>query len=107
MVSGGPKGWRIRKDRDTATGSGEYHYHCEKDGDEYVVKHDGHGSHDTVSGTVLPKKLGDFLSDELDIPLGRNGGSYVVHFIPAWSWEPRLQLWAVEYVNDALNAELG
>lgn len=106
LVSGGPKGWRIRKDRDTATGSGEYHYHCHKDGDEYVVKHDGRGSHDTGPGTVLPKKLGDFLSEELEIPLGRDGERYVVRFLPAWSWEPRLQRWAVEYVNDVLNAEL-
>jgi hypothetical protein len=106
LKSGGPKCWRIRKDRDTATGSGEYHYHCEKNGDEYVVKQDGHGSHDTMSGTKLPAKLGDFLHRELKIPLGQEGGTYIVKFMNGSSWDPSPAHTAVEFVNDALNAEL-
>lgn len=82
LVSGGPKGWTVRRDREKAMRTGDVHYHCHYDGEEYVVKQSGHGSHDTKSGTRLPKKLGKFLFDELRVPLRRDGTSYVINFAP-------------------------
>lgn len=78
-----PKGWKIRRDRDTATGSGAYHYHCKSnDNGEYVVTATGTGSHDTTKGTELPRKLGDFLAEELNIPLKKDNGKWVVSLLP-------------------------
>ena len=106
LVSGGPKRWSVRRDRDTATGGGEYHYHCEKNGQEFVVKADGRGSHDTKSGTELPRELGEFLAGELDVPLNRPGGAYVVQLLPAWSWDTELERFAIDIVNGALNSQV-
>lgn len=107
LVSGGPKGWNVLRHRDTATRKGDYHYHCEKDGDEYTVRANGQGSHNTKSGTVLPNTLGDFLSKELGVDVHNVDDKFVVRFLPMWSWDPRLEEWAVEFVTDAMNATAG
>ena len=96
-----PKGWEIRKDRDRATGSGDVHYHCESDNDEYVVTAHGKGSHDTKAGTELPRKLGDFLHDDLKVPLPTNAdGRWIVSVLPFAP--PRF---LAGLLDDVLNAE--
>jgi hypothetical protein len=81
LKKGGPKGWRIRKDNDVI---GERkHFHCEKNGDVFIIKQDGTGSHDTKQGTRLPNDLGTFLSQELELPLDRKGRGYYVRCLSA------------------------
>src|SRR5579859_2497855 len=96
-----PKGWEIRKDRDTATGKGDVHYHCVSKENEYVVTADGKGSHDAKTGTVLPRRLGDFLHDQLEVPLQTHAdGGWAVSFMP---YAPRH---IIDLLDDALNAEV-
>ena len=56
------KGWDVRRDPPgEAYEDQPRHYHATKGDKEIVITEDGFGSHDTVTGTEIPKKLGDYL----------------------------------------------
>lgn len=104
VATGGRKQWRIRGNWNAAIRDGRYHYCCEKLGDEHVVKRYGTCSRSNSSGTEVPKTLGRFLYEQLDVALDPLQGNYVVQCLPAWSWDARLKLWALDFVGAALNA---
>lgn len=101
-----PKGWTIRRDPQDAAFEGQpKHYHCEKDGEEIVITHDGYGSHDTQSGDLIPKKLGDFLEKSLQIPVKKNDqGQHVIRLEVEWPWYQYRDDDAVVILNDLLNS---
>lgn len=75
-----PKAWTIREDQEgTSRRDQPKHYHCHhRRGDEIVITVDGYGSHDTVSGDPIPKRLGEYLEKELEIPVLKVGGKHVI-----------------------------
>lgn len=82
------KGWRIRVDSGRHSQDAPKHVHCFKDNEEYVVTFEGKGSHDTLTGTKLPKKLGKYLHEQAGIPLETTNDSYVVRFLPGFPSNP-------------------
>lgn len=106
IIRNPPKGWTIRRDsQDDAYEGQPKHYHCEKDGEEIVITHDGHGSHDTHSGKRIPRKLGDFLEKCLDIPIKKNNqNQHVIRLEVERSWYPYRKRESVEILNELLNS---
>lgn len=81
-----PKGWVIRRDPGGRSREGEpEHYHCHKgskdSGEEIVITVTGEGSHKTESGDRIPRRLGDYLSKELGLPIKRTGRDYTVRLL--------------------------
>jgi hypothetical protein len=105
IIRNPPKGWTIRRDpQDDAFEGQPKHYHCEKDGEEIVITHDGYGSHDTKSGERIPKTLGDFLEKRLGIPVNKNDqGRHVIRLEVQRPWYPYHERESVEILNELLN----
>ncbi|MCD9527569.1 hypothetical protein [Photobacterium carnosum] len=56
------KGWDVRRDSPGAAYEDQpRHYHAIKGDKEIVITEDGFGSHDTITDTEIPTKLGDYL----------------------------------------------
>lgn len=100
-----PKGWIIRRDpQDDAFIGQPKHYHCQKNGKEIVITHDGYGSHKTKSDTLIPKKLGEFLHEELGVDVKQNcQGSYIIRMIFSWPKQAYSNHVSVEILNDLFN----
>lgn len=95
--SGTPKRWSV-----AAPGS-EGVYRCERRGAGYVVKRrDGESGPSDSSRT-----LGALLEGRLPLPASEQTSGHRVSLAPSWSWEARLETWAVAFVQEALNGEVG
>ena len=100
-----PKGWIIRRDpQNDAFEAQPKHYHCEKDGEEIVITHDGYGSHNTESEERIPKKLGEYLEKCLGVPVKKDDqGRYVIRFEVEWPWYPYREVEPVKILSELLN----
>jgi hypothetical protein len=95
--AGKPKRWTAE-----VRGS-ERAYRCERDGAGYVMKvRDGASDSAHVTRTI-----GALLQERLPRPSSASVGEYRISLAPSWSWEARLEAWAVAFVEEALNGDVG